>query len=204
MDSYLVDETRKLHVCGNTPVCPGYEVEKGSFKVKGYDGPIIECDRCGHDMELKTGRFGKYLGCTNEACKNTRKLLKNGEVAPPKEDPVDLPELPCAKSNAHFVLRDGASGIFLAAHNFPKARETRAVEVSELVRFKDRLPEKFLYLTQAPVADPEGNPTLVRFSRKTKQQYVMSENKQGKASGWSAWYKNNQWVAESKGQKKKA
>jgi DNA topoisomerase-1 len=204
MDSYLVDETRKLHVCGNTPVCPGYEVEKGSFKIKGYDGPIIECDRCGHDMELKTGRFGKYLGCTNEACKNTRKLLKNGEVAPPKEDPVDLPELPCAKSNAHFVLRDGASGIFLAAHNFPKARETRAVEVSELVRFKDRLPEKFLYLTQAPVADPEGNPTLVRFSRKTKQQYVMSENKQGKASGWSAWYKNNQWVAESKGQKKKA
>ena len=70
-------------------------------------------------MELKNGRFGKYFDCTNEACKNTRKLLKNGEPAPPKEDPVHLPELPCQKSEgAYFVLRDGASGIFLAAHNF--------------------------------------------------------------------------------------
>jgi DNA topoisomerase-1 len=29
MDSYLIDETRKLHVCGNNPDCPGYEVEQG-------------------------------------------------------------------------------------------------------------------------------------------------------------------------------
>lgn len=35
------------------------------------------------------------------------------------------------------------------------------------------------YLAQAPVTDPEGNPTIVRFSRKTKQQYVSSE-KRGK------------------------
>ena len=32
MDSYLVDEERKLHVCGNNPDCPGFEVEKGHFK----------------------------------------------------------------------------------------------------------------------------------------------------------------------------
>ena len=33
MDSYLIDETRKLHVCGNNPVCDGIEVEKGEFKI---------------------------------------------------------------------------------------------------------------------------------------------------------------------------
>jgi DNA topoisomerase-1 len=38
MDSYLIDETRKLHVCGNNPDCSGYEVEEGRFKIKGYDG----------------------------------------------------------------------------------------------------------------------------------------------------------------------
>ncbi|GAB3033955.1 type I DNA topoisomerase [Bowmanella dokdonensis] len=201
MDSYLIDEKRKLHVCGNTPVCKGFYVEQGTFKVKGYDGPIIECDRCGSDMELKTGRFGKYFGCTNENCKNTRKLLKNGEVAPPKEDPVDLPELPCTKSDAHFVLRDGASGIFLAAHNFPKSRETRAPLVEELARFRDRLPEKFFYLADAPKQDPDGNKALVRFSRKTKQQYVMTENADGKATGWTAWFKNGKWQAEDKRKK---
>ena len=193
MDSYLVDETRKLHVCGNSPACSGTYVEQGTFKIKGYDGPIIECDKCGSDMELKNGRFGKYFGCTNTECKNTRKLLRNGEAAPPKEDPVDLPELPCEKSDAHFVLRDGASGIFLAAHNFPKSRETRAPKVEELARFRDRLSPKFYYLADAPKADPDGNPSIVRYSRKTKQQYVMSEDAKGKATGWSAWYENGKW-----------
>ncbi|WP_166425176.1 type I DNA topoisomerase [Paraglaciecola sp. 20A4] len=203
MDSYLVDETRKLHVCGNTPTCPGVEVEIGTFKIKGYDGPIIECDKCGSNMELKTGRFGKYFGCTNEECKNTRKLLRSGEAAPPKEDPVDLPELECVKSDAHFVLRDGASGIFMAAHNFPKSRETRAPLVAELARFRDRISSKFYYLADAPAKDPDGNDALVRYSRKTKQQYVMSENEEGKATGWSAWYTDNKWVVEDKRKKAK-
>ena len=188
MDSYLVDEQRKLHVCGNNPTCDGTFIEQGTFKIKGYDGPIIECDKCQSNMELKNGRFGKYFGCTNEECKNTRKLLRNGEAAPPKEDPVFLPELECEKSDAHFVLRDGASGIFLAAHTFPKSRETRAPKVAELARFRDRISPKFYYLADAPDKDPDGNLAVVRYSRKTKQQSVMSEDDKGKASGWAAWY----------------
>lgn len=197
MDSYLIDNQRKLHVCGNNPACDGYEIEEGEFRLKGYDGPVVECDKCGSEMHLKMGRFGKYMGCTNENCKNTRKILRNGDVAPPKEDPVPLPELPCEKSDAYFVLRDGAAGVFLAANTFPKSRETRAPLVEELARFKDRLPEKLRYLADAPVADAEGNKTLVRFSRKTKQQYVSSE-KDGKATGWSAFYVDGKWVEGEK------
>lgn len=197
MDSYLIDNQRKLHVCGNNQACDGYEIEEGEFRLKGYDGPVVECDKCGSEMHLKMGRFGKYMGCTNENCKNTRKILRNGDVAPPKEDPVPLPELPCEKSDAYFVLRDGAAGVFLAANTFPKSRETRAPLVEELARFKDRLPEKLRYLADAPVADAEGNKTLVRFSRKTKQQYVSSE-KDGKATGWSAFYVDGKWVEGKK------
>ncbi|GIC75814.1 type I DNA topoisomerase [Moritella sp. F3] len=197
MDSYLIDETRKLHVCGNNPECTGYEVEKGEFKLKGYDGPVVECDRCMNDMQLKNGRFGKYMGCTNEECKNTRKILKSGEVAPPKEDPVFLPELECEKSDAYFVLRDGAAGIFLAANTFPKSRETRAPLIEELVRFRDRISEKFYYLADAPAQDPAGNKAIVRFSRKTKEQYVMTEVEK-KATGWTAHYINGKWVEEEK------
>ncbi|SLM63123.1 MULTISPECIES: type I DNA topoisomerase [Dickeya] len=193
MDSYLIDNQRKLHVCGNNPSCDGYEIEQGEFRLKGYDGPVVECEKCGSDMHLKMGRFGKYMACTLESCGNTRKILRNGEVAPPKEDPVPLPELPCEKSEAYFVLRDGAAGVFLAANTFPKSRETRAPLVEELVRFQDRLPEKLRYLAQAPVSDPAGNKTLVRFSRKTKQQYISSE-KEGKATGWSAFYVDGKWV----------
>ncbi|SEA42550.1 type I DNA topoisomerase [Alkalimonas amylolytica] len=197
MDSYLIDEKRKLHVCGNNPTCDGFMVEQGSFKIKGYDGPVIECDKCGSEMQLKSGRFGKYFGCTNSACKNTRKLLRNGEAAPPKEDPVHLPELKCEKSDAYFVLRDGAAGIFLAASTFPKSRETRAPLVEELARFRERLSPKFHYLADAPNKDAEGNPTIVRWSRKTKQQYVMTESN-GKATGWSAWFENGRWKVTEK------
>ncbi|CNC27641.1 DNA topoisomerase I [Yersinia frederiksenii] len=197
MDSYLIDNQRKLHVCGNNPACDGYEIEEGEFRIKGYEGPIVECEKCGSEMHLKMGRFGKYMGCTNDECKNTRKILRSGEVAPPKEDPVPLPELPCEKSDAYFVLRDGAAGVFLAANTFPKSRETRAPLVEELVRFKDRLPEKLRYLADAPVTDKEGNKTMVRFSRKTKQQYVSSE-KDGKATGWSAFYIDGKWVEAKK------
>ncbi|HHG3599609.1 TPA: type I DNA topoisomerase [Vibrio parahaemolyticus] len=203
MDAYLIDDKRKMHVCGNNPNCEGYVVEYGEFKVKGYDGPVVECDKCGSDMVLKNGRFGKYMDCTSETCKNTRKILKNGEVAPPKEDPVHFPELPCENSDAYFVLRDGASGLFMAASNFPKSRETRAPLVSELARFEERLPEKFKHLTTAPQEDPDGRPAVVRFSRKTKENYVRSED-DGKPSGWTALYVDGKWEVTDKRKKAKA
>lgn len=192
MDAYLIDDKRKLHVCGNNPNCDGYIVEKGEFKVKGYDGPVVECDKCGSDMVLKNGRFGKYMDCTSETCKNTRKILKNGEVAPPKEDPVHFPELPCENSDAYFVLRDGASGLFFAASNFPKSRETRAPLVEELAKYKDRISEKFHYLADAPTHDPDGRPAVVRFSRKSKEHYVRTED-DGKPSGWTALFNDGKW-----------
>ncbi|NLY57672.1 MAG: type I DNA topoisomerase [Gammaproteobacteria bacterium] len=195
MDSYLVDEKRKLHVCGNNPDCSGFEIEQGQFKIKGYDGPLIECDKCGNDMQLKTGRFGKYFGCTNSECKNTRKLLRSGEAAPPKMDPVLMPELRCQKVDDVYVLRDGASGLFLAASQFPKNRETRAPLVSELLPHAHEIDSKYDFLMKAPVADPEGNPTVVRYSRKTKEQYVQSEI-EGKPSGWRAFYDGKSWVVE--------
>jgi DNA topoisomerase-1 len=198
MDSYLIDEQRKLHVCGNNPDCAGFEVESGKFKIKGYDGPVIECDKCGADMQLKTGRFGKYFGCTSESCKNTRKLLRNGEAAPPKMDPVPMPELPCVKVEDHYILRDGAAGLFLAASQFPRNRETRAPFVDELLPHKDEIDPKYAFLFSAPTTDGEGNRTQVRFSRKTQEQYVMTE-KDGKATGWRAHYRKGRWEEEQGG-----
>ena len=198
MDSYLIDEKRKLHVCGNNPDCSGFEVETGQYVIKGYDGPVLECDKCSSEMQLKTGRFGKYFGCTS--CKNTRKLLRNGEAAPPKVDPVPMPELRCLKVDDHYVLRDGASGLFLAASQFPKHRETRAPSVEELIPYKEKIDAKYQFLLTAPERDPDGLPTIVRFNRKTKEQYVRSE-KDGKPSGWSAYYQGGKWVALEKGSK---
>ena len=204
MDSYLIDEQRKLHVCGNNPDCTGFHVEHGAFKIKGYDGPLLDCDKCGAEMQLKSGRFGKYFGCTSEECKNTRKLLRSGEAAPPKMDPVPMPELACVKVEDFYVLRDGAAGMFLAASNFPKNRETRAPLVEEILPYKKAIDIKYAHLFKAPIADPEGNKTVIRYSRKTKEQYVQSEI-DGKPSGWKAFYEKGKWVVqETKKKVKKA
>lgn len=205
MDSYLVDTGRKLHLCGNNPDCPAFEVEAGEFKIRGYDGPVIVCDKCDEEMQLKTGRYGKYFGCSSEDCKNTRKLLRNGEAAPPKMDPVPMPELICEKVEDTYLLRDGAAGIFLAASQFPKNRETRAPYVDELIPHQNEIDPKYQFLMHAPAKDPDGLRTMVRFARKTKEQYVMTEIEKGKASGWRADYVNGKWVetAQAKKAKKK-
>ena len=197
MDAYLLDETRKLHVCGNNPDCSGFELEEGQFRIKGYEGPSLECDKCGSEMQLKTGRFGKYFGCTNTECKNTRKLLRSGEAAPPKMDPVPMPELQCVNVDDTYVLRDGASGMFLAASQFPKKRETRAPLVLELIPHKAEIDPKYHYLLTAPQHDPDGLPTVIRYSRKTKEQYVQSEI-EGKPSGWKAFYDGKKWQVDDK------
>jgi DNA topoisomerase-1 len=103
--------------------------------------------------------------------------------------------LKCEKCDDFYLLRDGAAGIFLAASQFPKHRETRAPRVDEITPIKDQLDPKYKYLADAPAADPQGNPAMVRFLRKTKEQYVMTEV-DGKATGWRATYHDGKWVEE--------
>ena len=74
--------------------------------------------------------------------------------------------------------------------------------MAELKRFRDRISPKFYYLADAPDKDPDGNLAVVRYSRKNKSQYVMTEV-DGKATGWKATYQNGKWVEEEKASKKK-
>jgi len=106
-----------------------------------------------------------------------------------------MPELTCEKVDDTYVLRDGAAGLFLAASQFPKNRETRAPLVAELLPHKNEIDPKYAFLMRAPTEDPDGNKTVVKFSRKNKEQYVQSEVDK-KATGWKAFYRNGKWVEE--------
>ncbi|WP_198329378.1 type I DNA topoisomerase [Psychrobacter cibarius] len=193
MNGYIVDGGLKLHVCGNNPDCDGYVLEEGKFEVPGSDSPTIDCNKCDGQMELKTGRFGPYFAC--QQCDNTRKVLKTGEAAPPRMDPIHLPELKSNKHDDYFILREGAAGMFLAASKFPKVRETRAPKLAELREIKDKMEDKFQYLFEGSDEDPDGNPTILRWSRKKKEQYIGSE-KNGKATRWGVYWRNGKWVEE--------
>ena len=77
--------------------------------------------------------------------------------------------------------------------------------MTELLSVKSQLDPKFEYLTKAPEKDPDGNSAMYRYSRKVKEQYVMTEV-DGKASGWSAHYVDGKWeeTLKKKAVKKKA
>ncbi len=197
MDNYLIDEGMKLHVCSNNPDCDGVEVEEGAFKLKGYDGPTLDCHKCGADMQLKTGRFGKYFACSNNNCDATRRLQRNGEPYPIFMDPIPLPQLQCSKVEDHFLLRDSLKGLFLAASQFPKNREARAPEVSELKMAAEALPKKHQFLLSAPEHDDDGNPFIVRYN-KTEDTHYLSAEKDGKKTGITAIYSNNSWQISTK------
>jgi DNA topoisomerase-1 len=116
-----------------------------------------------------------------------------------------MPELKCEKVDDYYLLRDGASGIFLAASQFPKNRETRAPKLLEIKSHANELDPKFRYLLDGPEKDPDGNPSILRYSRKNKEQYLQTEI-DGKATGWQAFFETGKWVesVKAKNKKKKA
>ncbi|MAR95594.1 MAG: DNA topoisomerase I subunit omega [Gammaproteobacteria bacterium] len=206
MDNYLIDEQRKLHVCGKNPDCDGYLIEDGQFKIKGYDGPTLECHKCGSEMQLKTGRFGKYFACLNDNCGTTRALQRNGEPKPITMEPIELENLKCLKCEDHYLLRDSMKGLFLAASQYPKNRETRAPKVFEINKLENEIREackflpnkdKHLYLLTAPEEDSDGNPYVIRYNRTEDTHYLASE-KDGKKTKWTAIYSNGEWVQSLK------
>jgi ssDNA-binding Zn-finger/Zn-ribbon topoisomerase 1 len=84
-----------------------------------------------------------------------------------------------------MILRDGASGLFLACSAFPKCRNTMNVSVHLLRTLKDKLDPKFHPLTEAPAACPECQAAVIlRWSRKTKKNLFTCENSLEKKCKW--------------------
>ena len=197
MEVYAIDDAQRLHLCGDYPNCASAALERGEFGPSDAGvAETIDCDRCGALMQARSGRYGRYFACIGDNCGNTRKVLADGRVAPPRSAPVPMPELRCARVDDHFVLRDGAAGLFLSASQFPRHRETRAPLVAELLAHRGTLDDKFAHLCHAPPADPDGLPAVVRFDRRRNEHYVRTE-RDGKPTGWSARWSDGRWETES-------
>ena len=191
MSGRIIDEKRKLHVCSKSPICSGTELEVGDFiKPKGDEVELIDCHKCDAQMELKLGRFGKYYDC--QSCTATRQLMKDGKLKPVFMDPIEMPHLKCEKCDDFYLLRDSLKGLFLAASQFPKNRETRAPLVEEVKSVLSKLPEKHQIFSSAPEKDHDGDPLVVRFNRKDGSQILSAEAK-GKKKKYFFFFDGSAW-----------
>ena len=62
------------------------KAEKEMAEIEIKDEPAgIDCEKCGHEMVYKMGRYGKFLACSNfPECRNTKPILKKIGVTCPK------------------------------------------------------------------------------------------------------------------------
>jgi len=62
------------------------KAEKEMAEIEIKDEPAgIDCEKCGHQMVYKMGRYGKFLACSNfPNCRNTKPILKKIGVKCPK------------------------------------------------------------------------------------------------------------------------
>ncbi|MGD9559123.1 MAG: type I DNA topoisomerase, partial [Oscillospiraceae bacterium] len=69
----------------------------------------VVCEKCGRNMVVKTGRYGKFLACPGfPECRNTKQLVR------------EMPGI-CPKDGGKLVLRRSGKGrIFYGCANYPK------------------------------------------------------------------------------------
>lgn len=76
----------------------------------------LYCDKCKGEMEIKIGRYGKYLACTNyPECKNI-KSFKDYSAA--SQEPEFTGET-CEKCGSRTVFRNGKFGRFIGCEKYP-------------------------------------------------------------------------------------
>ena len=117
--------------CSNYPDCKNTKefLKKESGEISVVEEKPIEetCDKCGAPMAVKTGRFGKFLACSNyPKCKNTKKILVNGEGKLEVAQEETTSEI-CDKCGAPMVVKTGRFGKFLACSNYPKCKTTQKI-----------------------------------------------------------------------------
>ncbi|MEK7097598.1 MAG: DNA topoisomerase, partial [Patescibacteria group bacterium] len=93
-----------------------------------------KCDKCGSPMVVKTGRYGKFLGCSNfPECKNIKSLGADGHSSDKKAD-AELKELEekykgevCDKCGSPMVVKNGRFGPFLSCSAYPKCKNIKNI-----------------------------------------------------------------------------
>ena len=69
MDSYLIDEKRKLHVCGNNPDCPGFEVEQAVSRSRATTARSSSATSVARKCSSKRGDLASTLAVPTVAAR---------------------------------------------------------------------------------------------------------------------------------------
>lgn len=91
------------------------EISKQDFIKETTDE---KCEKCGKDMIVKMGRYGKFLACSGfPDCRNIKNLQKEGET----NDAEKIDEK-CPECGSALQAKRGRFGKFIGCSNYPKCK----------------------------------------------------------------------------------
>lgn len=91
------------------------------------------CDKCGAEMIIKTGRYGKFLACSGfPDCRNIKKMSGGSGDSPEKSAKVAELEKKysgeiCDKCGSTMAVKVGKFGPFLACSGYPKCKNIKNI-----------------------------------------------------------------------------
>lgn len=72
--------------CSGYPECKTMMPLNSNGETQEPETSDEKCEKCNSDMIIKVGPYGKYLQCTNEECKNRKRIIVTTGVKCPKEN----------------------------------------------------------------------------------------------------------------------
>ena len=95
-----------------------------------------KCDKCGAEMIIKTGRYGKFLACSGYPdCKNIKSMPGKDRDKDGKSDDKQVEKLQkkydgqkCEKCGEDLAIKVGKFGPFLACTGYPKCKNIKNIE----------------------------------------------------------------------------
>ncbi|MBQ7369963.1 MAG: type I DNA topoisomerase [Clostridia bacterium] len=119
------------------------------------------CGKCGHFMIRRSGKFGKYLACSNyPECHN---ILSDSEE--------EISAVRCPKCGENMVVKRGKFGKFLACPTYPTCKSTLPIPDENEVKTVGKCPEC-------------GNAMTERKSKRGKVYYSCSGYPECKFMSW--------------------
>ncbi len=98
--------------------------------VKREETPTdIQCEKCGSQLVIKWGRFGRFLACSGyPECKNTKEFVETKDGIEVVKAEVETDEV-CDKCGKPMIIKSGRFGRFLACSAYPDCKNTKPISI---------------------------------------------------------------------------
>ncbi|MBW1840584.1 MAG: type I DNA topoisomerase [Deltaproteobacteria bacterium] len=104
---------------------------KGMTSIKGDGFPTdLLCPECNHQIRIKTGKNGLFLGCRGyPECTYTRNYARDekGKIHPVEPAQAEVSDKVCPKCEKPMVIKHGRYGTFLACSGYPECKNTQSL-----------------------------------------------------------------------------